>query len=175
MNANGRRIDAWLIYKCLACENSWNRPLLERRNVGDIDPSMLRALQTNDPDLVRRIVFDVDDLRRRAERIEESAAVTIDKKILSGGEAPTRLDIALVVPAPTSLRADRMLANEFDAPRAKIQELSAKKRLTLFPHGAKMLRRPVRDGMRISIALSTDDDKATFPSWRARANVQHSP
>ena len=159
INANGRRIDAWLIYKCAICENSWNRPMLDRRNVGEIDSSTLHALQTNDPDLVRRAAFDVDDLKRNTGRVEESSTVTIHKKILSGGEAPiARLEIWLIVREPTSLRADRLLASEFDVPRARVQQLLAEGRLALFPHGARMLRRPVRDGMCISFEVSADDD-----------------
>lgn len=159
INANGRRIDAWLIYKCATCENSWNRPMLDRRNVGEIDPSTLHALQTNDPDLVRRAAFDVDDLKRNTERVEESSTVTIHKKILSSGEAPiARLEIWLMVREPTALRVDRLLASEFDVPRARVQQLLAEGRLALFPHGARMLRRPVRDGMRMSIDVSVDDD-----------------
>src|ERR1700722_16232414 len=94
MNANGRRIDAWLIYKCMDCENSWNRPLLERQSIGDVDRSTLRALQTNDADLVRRTAFDVEDLRRRTERVEEFAESKVVRKMLSVGQEPlARLEI----------------------------------------------------------------------------------
>ena len=30
VNANGRRLDIWLVYRCTACEASWNRPVHER-------------------------------------------------------------------------------------------------------------------------------------------------
>jgi hypothetical protein len=69
------------------CENSWNRPLFERRNVRDIDPPFLRALQRSDPDFVRRTAFDVEDPRRRSERIEEFAAVDVHKQVLSEGQS----------------------------------------------------------------------------------------
>ena len=39
LNANGKRLDAWLIYRCASCDNTWNRPVLERRNRRDIDPA----------------------------------------------------------------------------------------------------------------------------------------
>ena len=157
LNANGRRIDAWLIYKCLGCENSWNRPLIERRNVGDIDPSLLLALQTNDPNWVGRLAFDVDDLRRLTDRVEEFAAVNIQKRILSDNSGPLgRVEIALVVPVPTSLRADRLLASELGLSRAWVQEAQARGRLTLSPHGARMLRRPIKDQMEVSIEISAN-------------------
>jgi hypothetical protein len=34
LNANGKRLDAWLIYRCAACDNAWNRTIFERRRDG---------------------------------------------------------------------------------------------------------------------------------------------
>jgi hypothetical protein len=155
MNANGRRVDAWLIYKCMGCENSWNRPLLERKGIGDIDPSTLHALQSNDADLVRRAAFDVEDLRRGTERVEEFSEIKIVRKMLSMGQEPlARLEISLAVPVPTTgLRADRLLAGELGVSRPRVRAWQAKGRLRLFPYGARMLRRPVTDGMYVSIDI----------------------
>ena len=32
-----KRIDVWLIYRCLACEEAWNLPIFERVGIGDIE------------------------------------------------------------------------------------------------------------------------------------------
>lgn len=176
LNANGRRLDAWLIYKCGDCDNSWNRPLFERRNIRDIEPSLLRALQTNEPDWVRRMAFDVEDLRCSAERVEEFGAVEVHKQILREAPEPIALlEILLRTPAPTSLRSDRLLAMELGLSRKRIEALFLEGRLTIVPNGARMLRRSVRDGMRIRIEAlakgdaldlkgATDNLDATYPS-----------
>ena len=52
LNANGRKLDAWLIYKCVTCDNTWKRTLFERLDVRDIQPTVLEALQSNDPDSI---------------------------------------------------------------------------------------------------------------------------
>jgi hypothetical protein len=158
LNANGKRLDAWLIYRCTRCQTSWNRPLFERRPVGEIDPAMLRALQGNDPGLVRRAAFDVAALRRSAGRIDACEATEIRKRLLSAGARPLAgLEIETIVPAPTAARADRLLAREFGVTRARIEALAARGRLALAPQGARMLRRPLRDGMRIRLDLSGED------------------
>src|SRR5215510_3304859 len=64
VNANGRRVDAWLIYKCTSCGGTWNRPILERRPVRTIEPDFLAALCTSEVVLTRRLAFDADGLRR---------------------------------------------------------------------------------------------------------------
>ncbi|WP_292189134.1 DUF1062 domain-containing protein [Mesorhizobium sp.] len=45
VNANGKRIDAWLIYRCIDCNNSWNFGILERCNRRDIEPALLHSLE----------------------------------------------------------------------------------------------------------------------------------
>jgi len=41
------------------------------------------ALLRNDPDYVRRLAFDVEDLRRRSERIAEFLGVDVRKEALN--------------------------------------------------------------------------------------------
>jgi hypothetical protein len=159
INANGPRLDVWLIYKCLDCDNSWNRPLFERRNIREFDPSLLHALRTNDRDYVRRVAFDVENLRRASNLVEEFAAVDVRKQTLSIASAsPARIEIVFGVPTPSCLRVDRLLATELGVSRAKIGEMQAAGRLALAPQGARMLRRPVRDRMRVAIETSGKGD-----------------
>ena len=90
VNANGRWIDAWLIYKCASCDNTWNRPILERRHLRSIDPLVLAELQGNDPKRARRVALDVEDLKRRVGRLEEFDEVVVRKEVQSPSIAPTR-------------------------------------------------------------------------------------
>lgn len=151
VNANGRRVDAWLIYKCTHCDNTWNRPLLERRPVQAIDPQFLVALQASDAELVRRLAFDVEGLRRRAGRVEAFDDALVVKQVLSGDRTSARrLEILCIVPEPVGLRVDRLLASELRLSRSGVQHLARSGALVAFPAGAR-LRRAVRDGMRLII------------------------
>jgi len=158
VNANGKRIDAWLIYRCVGCDGTWNRPLLERRNVRSIDPDLLHALRTNDPEWTDRLAFDLDDLRQRAERVEEFAEARVSKSIVSGApDLASAMEIVLNVPFRMSLRVDRLLANELGLSRSHVQSLHDERRLTASAE-KQFLRRPARDGMRIAIDLSGESD-----------------
>jgi len=149
VNANGKRVDAWLIYKCTGCASTWNRPILERRPVRTIDPDFLAALGTSDARLTRRLAFDVEGLRRSAGRVEEFDDVLVLASVLSEATTPTRqLEILCSVPEPVGLRLDRLLANELLLSRSRIQALAKVGDLVLLPPGSQ-LRRPVRDGMRL--------------------------
>lgn len=153
LNANGRRLDAWLIYKCRDCGRSWNRPLIERRNVRDIDPAVLEAMHFSDPCWVRAQEFNIDDLRGHAQRVDEFADADICKESLDEATVPAQLVIELKVAMPTSLRLDRLLAAELGLTRSKLQSLYEQGRLAIDPARKNVLRRPIRSGLRVILAL----------------------
>src|SRR6478735_4032528 len=108
LNANGKRLDAWLIYKCRDCDGSWNRPLFERRNVRDLDPETLGALETSASKWVERRAFDLADLKRSAGRVEPSGESRVEKRTLSEPPPPwSSLEIVLEIAAQTAVRLDR--------------------------------------------------------------------
>jgi len=149
VNANGKRVDAWLIYKCTGCGSTWNRPILERRPVRTIEPDFLTALHTSEAVLTRRLAFDVEGLKRSAGRVEEFDDALVIKDVLSEGAMPARrLEILCRVPEPVGLRLDRLLANELQLSRSRIQSLAKAGDLVVFP-SVSSLRRPVRDGMQL--------------------------
>ncbi|KGF66903.1 hypothetical protein LL06_25475 [Hoeflea sp. BAL378] len=167
LNANGRRLDAWLIYRCLACDKTWNRPVFERQNVRAIDPRLLEALQSNDPDWIRTLAFDVEALRRKAHRVDEFPDCAIDKEILEEPPGWTSLRIELAAPSPVDLRLDRLMAAELKIPRARLKALHESGSLRTEPEG--MLRRRIRSGTLVVVDLSAEDRR--MPCWREWATV----
>lgn len=155
VNANGRRIDAWLIYRCTACDSSWNRPIVERREVSAIDPDLLLALQANEPELVQRLAFDVAGLKRWTGHVEEFDDVLVDKRVRS--QRPSRvlsLEIECRVPRQIGLRADRLLASELQVSRSCLQRLEEAAQIRTVSPGLT-LRRSLRDGTRLIIDVSS--------------------
>ncbi|RWC27012.1 MAG: DUF1062 domain-containing protein [Mesorhizobium sp.] len=164
VNANGKRIDVWLIYRCVDCDNSWNFGIFERCNRRDIEAALLRALESNDPALARRHSFDVVALRSRIGRVEEFSDVAVLKRRLGDTrEAATVLELQLGLEMPTSLRLDRLLAGELGISRSRLQALGEKRLLTFSPDGAKSLRKPAREGV-IRIDLTSEPDRQTIIS-----------
>jgi len=163
VNANGRRIDAWLIYKCAVCDATWNRPLLERRALAGVAPELLQALQWNDPALARRLACDLADLQRHGAILAQADGILLRKDIVSRPEgSPRRLEIRLAVPQPAAFRLDRLLARELALSRTRLQTLCADKRLVLLPDGPRALRRTARDGTRALLDLSGEADAAAL-------------
>ncbi len=151
LNANGRRLDAWLIYKCIDCARSWNRPLFERRTLKEIAPAVLEAAHFSTPEWVRVQEFDLDGLRRHAQRIDEFGDVDIDRQDVGEAAMPGQIVIELDVALPTSLRLDRLLAGELGLSRSKLQSLHEEGRLVIEPDRKDVLRRRVRSGMQVRL------------------------
>ena len=159
LNASGKTLDAWLIYRCADCDSTWNRPIFQRRNIRDIAPDMLQALHTNDPEWISALAFDVEHVRRQIQQIDEFADADVRKLVLLNGERPwLRLDLLIRVSRPTCLRIDRLLAAGLTLSRARIQILERSGRLTVAPEKRQPLRRAVQDQMLITIDLSNESD-----------------
>ena len=159
VNANGKLVDAWLIYKCRSCDNTWNRPVLERRHVSTIDPQLLSSLQANDPDLSRRLAFEKVGRKLKVEHFDDA---TVRKEVVSASvRPPRRLEIVCVVPEMTGLRVDRLLSTELRLSRSRIQNMQDAGHLAASPDG---LRRPLRNGLHVRIELRDihDGDKVAL-------------
>ena len=167
LNANGRKLDAWLIYKCLTCEKTWNRPIFERRNVRAIEPSVLEALQANDPQWIRAETFNLDALRRKSQRVDEFPECDVVKDLRHETRDWTKLKIELMVPLPSSTRLDRLLASELKVPRARLQTLHDAGTLQTDSAGADILRRRIKTGTQVTIDLFAEADREQ--RWRPLA------
>lgn len=167
LNANGRKLDAWLIYKCVSCGKTWNRAIFERRNIRDITPEVLEALHANDPDWIRAEAFDLDALRRKSQRIDEFPDYIITKQLLNETVDWKLLEIEFVVVYPVSVRLDRLLASELGLSRSRLNALHENALLRSDPDRPDILRRRVGNGIRIRLDLSGQADRD--PVWKAPA------
>jgi hypothetical protein len=158
INAQKKRLDAWLIYRCAHCDQTWNCPLFERCRVTDIDPAVLHAMTVNGAELARRYAFDLNLLKRHSGRIEVCADVTVGKH-LSGEpiDGPRWIVISMAMPLSCGLRLDRLLAAELRLSRHTVRQLHEAATLTVSPPGRAALKQAVRDGQTVTIDLSLID------------------
>ncbi|WP_026784307.1 DUF1062 domain-containing protein [Pleomorphomonas koreensis] len=158
LNANGKRLDAWLIYKCDGCDRTWNRPIIERRLAAGVPPGDLAALRSGDAAFVRRLAFDLAALRRKTPVILQSGRVDVEKVVTGGDAGATGVDIILAVPHPVGLRLDRLLATGLGLSRSRIGDLMDTGRLEA-AGGGNALKRPPRDGQSVRLDLAGMGDR----------------
>ncbi len=164
LNANGKKLDAWLVYRCDACDNSWNRPVFERRNRSEIAPALIESLHGNDPALAGRIAGDLSGTGLRGVRSE---AAIVRQVLAPICHAPERLVINIALAAGPGGRADRLIAHGLGLSRGAVEALAASGRLVIADAGRKALSRPLRDGMSVMLDLSGRADASAIAA-RAR-------
>lgn len=64
VNANGNRVDVWLIYRCKKCKHSWNLTVYERVKPSKIDQEDYELFMENDNDLALKYGKDIGFLKR---------------------------------------------------------------------------------------------------------------
>ena len=145
LNANGRRLDAWLIYKCTLCDRTWNLPLLDRVAVADLPPADLAAIEASDPAWVWPRACDLPALRRHALQVDLPEDLVVDKRLLSTWP-DDGAGVLLSVQAawPTGLRLDRLLAAELGLSRSGLMALPDR--------GALHIVQGPRDALRLALA-----------------------
>jgi len=170
LNANGRKLDAWLIYKCTTCSKTWNRSIFERKSVREIDSATIEALQSNDPVWIRAEAFNLEALRRKTERIDEFADLEVRKELVRASPGWIRLEIELSVPFSASTRLDRLLASELPISRSRLSTLHENGLLQVSSDRPDILRRRIRNGLRITLDLSNLEDREPF--WKLSAMTE---
>jgi hypothetical protein len=156
-NAQKKRLDIWLIYRCAVCDETWNLPIVAHTPVAHMPPDQLQAFLRNDPATATRHAFDVSILARHSDRIDQDMAVVVEKQIEVGSFADaTCLEIVLALSLPCRLRLDALLARELGVARSALLRAHEAGMVTL--ESRKAMRASVFDGQCIRIDLSNAKD-----------------
>jgi len=123
VNASGRRLDVWLVYRCSVCEAPFNLALHERVSPGALG-SDLDRYHGNDPALAA------------------ACAPGAPARVSVAGVGEPPVHVRFSVPRPVAVRLDRLLAERLTTSRREVR-----RRVT----PVQALRRPVRDGLQVVI------------------------
>lgn len=64
VNANGKNVDIWLIYRCKKCKHSKNLTIYARTHPGKIPATLFESFQDNDEETALRYGRDIDFLKK---------------------------------------------------------------------------------------------------------------
>ena len=157
-NAQKKRIDVWLIYRCEFCSETWNLPIFERVTIGDIPPERFQSIARNDLALAQFYAFDAPRLARHGERVEQGADARCRVAGAGCGSrcGPRRSNSLIRLALPWRARLDRFLSRQLDIGRDRLRCLHETGRLTLLPLNRTGLRGSISDNQRIAIRLAED-------------------
>jgi hypothetical protein len=124
VNANQKKLDAWLIYKCSSCDRTWKCTIFSRVDIRHVDRCLLQRLQANHQPTAWVYAFDYALLRRNGVEVEPTLAYTIvgeDLKSHSYGQGC--VTVLLTTERPLLVRIDTLLARKVGLSRAQLGAL----------------------------------------------------
>ncbi|MEL7602018.1 MAG: DUF1062 domain-containing protein [Bacillota bacterium] len=102
VNANGSRIDVWLIFKCEHCNATWNMEILSRVKADSISRELYSRFLDNDEALALQYALDGEALCRSGAAADADAlTLEIYGELPAGGDA--QVIIKPVVALPVSV------------------------------------------------------------------------
>jgi hypothetical protein len=140
VNANGGRLDVWLLYRCPACGVIAKRSVLRRIRPRDVDPARLDAYHRNDAAVARAHAF-------------ECVAATPLPYAVARPPLPACGALAVRVEQPfaVGVRIDSLLAGELGWSRSAVARAFARGHVAL--DAGRSLRDRVRDGEAFQVVI----------------------
>lgn len=150
VNANGNKVDVWLIYQCEKCKHTLNLTIYERRKPESIPRQEYQSFLSNDERLARQYGVDKEFFARNKAQLDTegmkyklelkageekelgellAGAATADTAAVPMPEttAPAGIRIAVENPCRLKLRADRIMAEVLGITRSRAKKLEKSK------------------------------------------------
>lgn len=135
VNANGNKLDVWLIYQCTKCKHTYNLSVYERRRPDSIPKDELSGFQNNSIELAMKYGTDIGFFtRNRAEIAWEHMEYKLEA-VHTGNSTDFSLHSACNIlvhnESHIKVRPDKLLAEIMDLSRNKIQEMMQNGSITI--------------------------------------------
>lgn len=119
VNAQKKRLDVWLIYRCATCGSVWNSAVISRGNARSVDREKLQRFQNNDAELACACALDASILKRNGAR-RGKVDFTVEGAGLDG-VAACQIDIECA--QPLGLRLAAVLRRKLSLSRGELAHL----------------------------------------------------
>jgi hypothetical protein len=107
VNANGKQIDVWLIYRCNKCKHTYNLPIYSRVNRNTLDKAEYEALLQNDAQMVNQYGLDRNIFHQNGlNMLEEPSYLLRDT-----GECAKENTITIRNPYHLRIRNDKLISD----------------------------------------------------------------
>lgn len=141
VNANGKLLDIWLLYRCAKCEFTFNLTIVERANVDRVDRAFLNAAFSNDHGTAARYARDVGLLKRSKVTLESGDDWRMTSSASDLLQSASDNLLRLEFPTPLIVRLHHVLAQALGISRSRLAALERSGAFRLLtPGNGKVLR-----------------------------------
>lgn len=120
VNAQKKTLDVWLIYKCEACDATWNVKLFSRVGANTLEKGLYESFLKNDAALAARYALDASLLAKNgAEADMDALPFDVEGEL----PPPEAFGAQIVLECAFGARLDRLLTQKLCLSRAAVQRL----------------------------------------------------
>jgi len=165
LNANGSRLDAWLIHACGVCGKTWNRVIFERQPVGRVPGHVLDALHSNDAAYACSIDRSRSNSGGRPSKRCTGFLLT-ERRQSAFSDNTQAVQLVIKDPDRSGVRLDKILAQGLGVSRTDVSRLAALGIVEVQGNMPKALRRPVPTKLALTVRVhSQERDTDCLRSW----------
>jgi hypothetical protein len=88
LNAQQRKVDVWLLYRCTVCDATWKCLIFTRCTPEAIGADLYARCQHNDRATAWMYAFDLRGLRRLGVRVDAAVPVGVERRVRPGASKP---------------------------------------------------------------------------------------
>jgi hypothetical protein len=123
VNAQKKKLDVWLIYRCEKCGCTWNMSILSRVPHEDVDRGLYGAFLGNSAELALRYAFDASALaRNNASVCYDSVRCQVSGDMIAADEqGGAYVTLNIENPYGIEIRLDKLLSETLGVSRSKVK------------------------------------------------------
>lgn len=127
VNANQKKLDVWLIYRCSKCKSTWNSTILTRVNPKRLSPDLLKGFHNNSPELAFSYSMDFETLKCNGAEMAEPKYEVTGKNLTSAEE----IKIEIHCKYPTKIKLSKILREKLSLSRKEFDRLADKGKIIM--------------------------------------------
>jgi hypothetical protein len=134
VNANGKRLDVWMLICCELCGRTSKIPVHERIHVRALEHERLLMFENNGPAMVRRLALDAALAGKTAYRLDWSGTWELETDLPFydiESDDPQSLEVVIRFELPAPIRVERLLTAGFGMSRSAVRGLVDSGRIRL--------------------------------------------
>lgn len=135
VNANGNKLDVWLIYQCENCKHTWNLSVYERQRPAAIRAEDYQRFLANDEEFAERFGRDLKFFQKNRAVVDlKNIKYHIEKRneILTGdGERGQEVFIKINNPCGLKIRAEKQIADATGLSRSQVKRLTGQGKIKI--------------------------------------------
>ncbi|MBO5032944.1 MAG: DUF1062 domain-containing protein [Lachnospiraceae bacterium] len=121
VNANGNKLDVWLIYQCEKCKHTLNLTIYERQKAVSIPKEEYMQFLNNDEQLAEEYGRNLQFFERNKAEIEFGAYCFVKRHETEGSSENQQVRIAIRNPYGLKLRPEKQIAEALGLSRSSVK------------------------------------------------------